>query len=33
MTEMMSGIMEVESEEGRGTTFSITIPIVVQEEN
>ena len=33
MTEMMSGVMEVESEEGRGTTFSITIPIVVQEEN
>jgi len=23
--------MEVESEEGRGTTFSITIPIVVEE--
>tara|TARA_B100000686_G_scaffold33777_1_gene35389 strand:+ start:2148 stop:3473 length:1326 start_codon:yes stop_codon:yes gene_type:complete len=33
MTEMMGGIMEVESEEGRGTTFSITIPIVIQEEN
>ena len=32
MTEMMGGVMEVESEEGRGTTFSITIPIVVQEE-
>jgi len=32
MTKMMGGVMEVESEEGRGTTFSITIPIVVQEE-
>ena len=32
MTEMMGGVMEVESEEGRGTTFSITIPIVIQEE-
>ncbi len=31
MTEMMGGIMEVESEEGKGTTFSITIPIVVEE--
>ena len=31
MTEMMGGVMEVESEEGRGTTFSITIPIVVEE--
>ena len=31
MTEMMGGVMEVESEEGRGTTFSITIPIVVKE--
>ena len=28
---MMGGVMEVESEEGRGTTFSITIPIVVEE--
>ncbi len=33
MTEMMSGVMEVESEEGKGTTFSITIPIEVKEEN
>ena len=33
MTEMMGGIMDVESEEGKGTTFSITIPIEVQEEN
>ena len=32
MTKMMGGVMEVESEEGRGTTFSITIPIVIQEE-
>ena len=32
MTEMMGGKMEVESEEGKGTTFSITIPIVVKEE-
>ena len=32
MTEMMGGVMEVESEEGRGTTFSISIPIVIQEE-
>jgi len=31
MTEMMGGIMEVESQEGEGTTFSIVIPIVVQE--
>jgi len=31
MTEMMGGIMEVESQEGKGTTFSIIIPIVVQE--
>ena len=30
MTEMMGGIMEVESEEGRGTTFSIIIPITVE---
>ena len=28
---MMGGIMEVESEEGEGTTFSITIPVVVTE--
>ena len=33
MTEMMGGRMDVESEAGKGTTFSITIPIVVQEEN
>ena len=33
MTEMMGGIMEVESEEGKGTTFSITIPVEVKEEN
>ena len=33
MTEIMGGRMEVESKEGKGTTFSITIPIVVQEEN
>ena len=32
MTEMMGGVMEVESKEGKGTTFSITIPMVVQEE-
>ena len=32
MTEMMGGKMEVESEEGKGTTFSITIPIEVKEE-
>ena len=31
MAEMMGGIMEVESEEGKGTTFSITIPVVVTE--
>ena len=31
MTEMMGGVMEVESQEGEGTTFSIVIPIVVQE--
>jgi len=33
MTEMMGGIMEVESKEGKGTTFSITIPVEVKEEN
>ena len=33
MTEMMGGRMDVESEAGKGTTFSITIPIEVQEEN
>ena len=32
MTEMMGGKMEVESEEGKGTTFSITIPVEVKEE-
>jgi signal transduction histidine kinase len=32
MTEMMGGKMEVNSKEGKGTTFSIIIPIVVQEE-
>jgi signal transduction histidine kinase len=32
MTEMMGGKMDVDSKEGEGTTFSITIPIVVQEE-
>ena len=32
MTELMGGKMDVESKEGEGTTFSITIPIVVQEE-
>jgi len=31
IAEMMGGIMEVESEEGKGTTFSITIPAVVTE--
>ena len=32
MTEMMGGKMEVESEEGKGTTFSITIPVEIKEE-
>ena len=32
MTEMMGGKMDVDSKEGEGTTFSITIPIVIQEE-
>ena len=32
MTEMMGGKMEVESEEGEGTTFSITIPIEIEGE-
>ena len=30
MTEMMGGMMQVESEEGKGTTFSITIPIEIE---
>ena len=32
MSEMKGGKMEVESEEGKGTTFSITIPVEVNEE-
>ena len=32
MTELMGGKMDVESVEGEGTTFSITIPIIIQEE-
>ena len=32
MTEMMGGRIEVESEEGKGTTFIITVPITVEEE-
>ncbi len=32
MTEMMGGKMEVESEKGEGTTFSITIPIEIEGE-
>jgi signal transduction histidine kinase len=32
MTEMMGGEMKVESEEGKGATFSITIPIRVKEK-
>ena len=32
MTEMMGGKMEVESREGEGTTFSITIPIEIGGE-
>ena len=31
MTELMGGKMEVESEEGKGTTFSITIPLGIEE--
>ncbi|GIT16951.1 MAG: hypothetical protein CM1200mP38_6080 [Dehalococcoidia bacterium] len=30
MTEMMGGKMDVKSTEGKGTTFSITIPITVK---
>ena len=29
MTEMMGGTMDVKSKEGKGTTFSITIPLSV----
>ena len=32
MTEMMGGRIEVESKEGKGTTFIITVPITVEEE-
>ena len=32
MTEMMGGKIEVESKEGEGTTFVITVPINVKEE-
>ena len=31
MTELMGGKMEVESDEGKGTTFSITIPLGIEE--
>ena len=31
MTEVMGGKMEVESDEGKGTTFSITIPLGIEE--
>ena len=32
MTEMMGGRMDVESKEGKGTTFSIIIPINVEDK-
>ena len=32
MTEMMGGKIEVESKEREGTTFIITVPINVKEE-
>ena len=32
MTEMMGGKMDVKSTEGEGTTFSITIPIIVKDK-
>ena len=32
MTEMMGGEMDVKSTEGEGTTFSITIPIIVKDK-
>ena len=33
MTEMMGGEINVESEEGKGTTFSIIIPISVEDND
>ena len=33
MTEMMGGKMDVKSKEGRGTTFSIIIPISVEDKD
>jgi len=33
MTEMMGGTMDVKSKEGKGTTFSITIPLSVEDNN
>ncbi len=32
MTEMLGGKMEVNTKEGKGTTFSVIIPLVVKEE-